>query len=66
MVPSLTANWLARRANERRPVPFDRWDAYALGISALALIGWIAFPDRGLTGIALIAGGLASLARLTR
>jgi uncharacterized protein involved in response to NO len=47
-------------------VPFDRWDAYALGISALALIGWIAFPDRGLTGIALIVGGLASLARLTR
>ncbi|WP_029557176.1 NnrS family protein [Xanthobacter sp. 91] len=66
VVPSFTGNWLARRPNEQRPAPFDPWDAYALGISALALIGWIAFPDKGLTGIALIAAGLASLARLAR
>lgn len=66
VVPSFTGNWLARRPNERRPAPFDRWDAYALAASALALVAWIAIPDNGLTGLALIAAGLATLARLAR
>jgi uncharacterized protein involved in response to NO len=66
VVPSFTGNWLARRPNERRPAPFDRWDAYALALSALALIAWISFSDNNLTGSALLAAGVANLARLAR
>ncbi|MBN8917133.1 MAG: NnrS family protein [Rhizobiales bacterium] len=66
VVPSFTGNWLARRGEAKRPAAFDRWDAYALALSALALVAWIAFPDKGLTGLALLAAGLASLARLAR
>lgn len=66
MVPSFTGNWLARRGEAKRPAPFDKWDAYALALSALALVAWIAFPDNGLTGLVLLAAGLATLARLAR
>lgn len=66
VVPSFTGNWLARRGEMKRPAPFNRWDAAALAMSALALAGWIAFPDNGLMGVSLLAGGLAGLARLAR
>lgn len=66
VVPSFTGNWLARRGEAKRSAPFDTWDACALALCALALLAWIAFPDSGLTGVALLSAGLATLARLTR
>lgn len=66
VVPSFTHNWLAKHNVERRPVSFGKADAVVMGISALALLLWIALPEGRGTGVALLLAGLANLWRLSR
>ncbi len=66
LVPNFTRGWLARARPGRLPEPFGRFDVASIGVSALALVLWIAFPMAPVTGAALIAGGLAQAARLAR
>jgi uncharacterized protein involved in response to NO len=66
VIPSFTRNWLARQADGRMPVAFNRFDVVAIGISALALLGWVVSPDAQTTSILLAAAGLVQLARLAR
>ena len=57
IVPSFTNNWLTRHNPGRLPVAFARYDMVTLGVSALALLAWIAAPDYRATGAALVACG---------
>ena len=58
VVPSFTRNWLVRNNPGRLPEPFSRFDAATIGVSALALISWIAAPHFAGAGILLIVAGL--------
>jgi uncharacterized protein involved in response to NO len=64
IVPSFTRNWLARENPGRLPVPFGRFDAIVIAVSAAALLLWVARPD--IAGLALLAAGLMQCARLAR
>ncbi len=66
IIPSFTRNWLARMNPGALPAPADLWDVAAIVVAAVALAAWIAAPDAALTGLALIAAGLAHAARLAR
>ena len=54
-------NWTGRL-----PVPFGRFDAAAVVVSAVALAGWTFAPGHAATGAVLVAAGLLNLARLAR
>lgn len=66
IVPSFTHNWLARNNPGRVPRPFSRFDALAIGGSALALAMWIALPQLAVSGAALVTAGVLQAARLAR
>jgi uncharacterized protein involved in response to NO len=71
LVPSFTRNWLVRRDSARQapgrlPRPFERFDAIAVAVSAVALVLWIALPFERATGFLLILAGLMQLVRLAR
>jgi uncharacterized protein involved in response to NO len=66
IIPSFTRNWLARQPDGRMPIAFNRFDGAAIGISAVALLGWVVSPVAQTTSILLFAAGLAQLARLAR
>jgi uncharacterized protein involved in response to NO len=66
IIPSFTRNWLVRQAAGRLPVPFGRFDKITIAVSAVALLAWIAAPDRHITGGLLGLAGVLQLARLSR
>lgn len=66
IIPSFTRNWLVRENPGRLPVPFNRFDAAAIGLSALALAAWAFLPEWPVTGLLLLAAALANLLRLAR
>lgn len=66
IIPSFTRNWLVKFNPGRVPVPFGRFDGVVIGLSALALIVWIAAPLNTVTGIAMALVGLLHLIRLAR
>jgi len=66
IVPSFTNNWLARNNPGRRPVPFARFDMATIGVSALALIAWIAAPVQPVSGALLLLAGVMHTLRLAR
>jgi uncharacterized protein involved in response to NO len=66
IVPSFTHNWLVRASPGRLPQPFTRFDALALGASALALTVWIVLPQHAVSGVLLMMAGMLQAARLAR
>jgi uncharacterized protein involved in response to NO len=66
IVPSFTRNWLARQGPGRLPAPFGTFDRVSLACAGAALFGWVAAPDRRLTGAALVGAGLLQAVRLVR
>ena len=66
IVPSFTNNWLTRNNPGRLPIPFSRYDAATVGLSALALLAWIAAPVHPVASAILIAAGALQLVRLAR
>jgi uncharacterized protein involved in response to NO len=66
IIPSFTRNWLARRNPGRLPVPFSRFDAATIVMSALALAGWAFLPDRAETGVSLLVAAGFNAYRLSR
>jgi uncharacterized protein involved in response to NO len=66
IVPSFTNNWLVRMRPGRLPQPFSRFDAAALGVSAVALIAWIVAPGAVITGAMLVTAGTVQAVRLVR
>lgn len=66
IIPSFTHNWLVRMNPGRLPVPFARFDAVVIMLSAIALTTWIAWPERADVGAGLIAAACLNAARLAR
>ena len=66
IIPSFTRNWLARRNSGRLPIPFGRFDAATIVLSAAALAAWTFLPERTETGAMLLAVAVLNLLRLLR
>src|SRR5262249_47864810 len=66
IIPSFTRNWLARENPGRLPIPFARFDALTIAVSAVALCIWIAAAAGPVTGLALLAAGVLQVLRLAR
>jgi len=66
VTPSFTSNWLTRQGNQTRPAPFSRFDIGSIALGAVALIAWIAAPDRSGTAALLFVMAVAQAARLSR
>jgi uncharacterized protein involved in response to NO len=66
IIPSFTHNWLARNNPGRLPVSFSRFDAIAVGATALALVSWIVLPQSIISGALSIVAGLLQAIRLLR
>lgn len=66
IIPSFTSNWMKRQRLVPLPAPFGRWDQAVLALTALALISWLAAPDRVGTGWLLLWAGAAHIGRLAR
>lgn len=66
IIPSFTRNWLVRENPGRLPVPFARFDAGVIILSALALAAWCVVPERTDTGAVLVAAAILNAARLAR
>jgi uncharacterized protein involved in response to NO len=66
IVPSFTNNWLTRNNPGRLPIPFSRYDAATIAVSALALLGWVVAPGYEEGGALLILAGIMQVIRLAR
>jgi uncharacterized protein involved in response to NO len=68
IIPSFTRNWLVKRSPEPGllPVPFGRFDAASLVVTLVSLLVWVAWPDAGYCGVALVLAGLVQGLRLVR
>ncbi|MCE1237699.1 MAG: NnrS family protein [Hyphomicrobiales bacterium] len=66
IVPSFTINWLRNRGPGRMPTPFARFDRIVAVATALVFALWVVLPEGPITATALLAVGLAHLARLAR
>jgi uncharacterized protein involved in response to NO len=67
IVPSFTRNWLAKRsATQGLPGQPGRFDLVVIGLTALALIAWIAAPSGWLPGALLAIAAAAQAIRLAR
>jgi uncharacterized protein involved in response to NO len=66
IIPSFTRNWLARENPGRLPASFGRFDVASMVAAGVALVMWMAAPDWGVTGAALIAAGVLQAVRLAR
>lgn len=66
IVPSFTRNWLAQRRAARLPAAVGRFDRAVLGLTGVALAGFVLWPDsRGVAALCALAGG-GTLLRLAR
>lgn len=66
IVPSFTRNWLARNDGPEIVGPMQRLDIFTLLATVVALLYWIATPDRVGVGTLLIVAGALNLTRLGR
>jgi uncharacterized protein involved in response to NO len=67
ITPSFTRNLLAKTApDEGEPAPFGALDRFALAITFVALVGWVALPDTRPTAVLQIVAGAALFLRLLR
>ncbi len=66
VVPSFTRNWLLQAGQTRLPASADTFDTAGVIAVAIAVAGWVLYPDQGLSGAALCLAGLATLVRLAR
>jgi uncharacterized protein involved in response to NO len=66
IIPSFTRNWLARENPGRLPVPFARFDAVVVALTAATLILWTAQPTGRITAAALATISILHIVRLAR
>lgn len=66
IVPSFTRNWLARQGIGRLPVPFNRYDAVTMIVSALALLAFAVRPTGIAAATMLGIAGVLQAVRLAR
>jgi uncharacterized protein involved in response to NO len=67
IIPSFTRNWMAKRGiKSGLPSQPQRLDLLVIASTALALLFWIAFPDRKAAGGMLVLAAAAQALRLSR
>ena len=66
LIPSFTRNWLVRENPGRLPVPFGKFDAVVIALSAAALALWVVVPFDRATAAGLLAAGALQTLRLAR
>jgi uncharacterized protein involved in response to NO len=67
IIPSFTRNWMVkRRVTDALPTQPQRLDLLIIASTAIALLFWIAFPDKHLTGLMLILAAAGQAMRLSR
>ncbi|MGH6922817.1 MAG: NnrS family protein [Propylenella sp.] len=66
VTPSFTRNWMARLQLAPLPAAMDHLDRIALGVTAIAVIGWVIAPDASAVATGLLAAGIFLFARLAR
>lgn len=67
VIPSFTRNWLAKRGAPALPAPAGRLDSWAMALTGLALLAWLAAPEATAVVAPLMAlAALANLVRLAR
>ena len=67
IIPSFTRNWLAKRGvKQGLPGQPNRFDLATIGLTAAALLAWVALPERSEVGLLLLAAGLLQALRLAR
>ena len=69
VTPSFTRNWLRQRGvtdEQEMPAPFGPLDKAAALIALVALAGWVAWPDAGITAALLAVAGVMHAVRLLR
>ncbi len=66
IIPSFTRNWLVKRGETRLPAPAGRFDAVALGVTAAALVAWVAAPGGAVVAPLMGLAAVASAVRLAR
>jgi uncharacterized protein involved in response to NO len=67
IVPSFTRNWMTKNGiSDGLPGQPGIFDHFAIGITALTLLGWVLSPDAYSVGLGLALAGVLQLARLLR
>jgi uncharacterized protein involved in response to NO len=67
IVPSFTRNWMTKNGiSDGLPGQPGIFDHFAIGITALALLGWVLSPNASSVGLGLALAGVLQLARLLR
>jgi uncharacterized protein involved in response to NO len=67
IIPSFTRNWLTKQGvGEGLPVQPTRFDLAVVGLTALALVAWLAAPAGQWVGILLAAAAIGQAIRLGR
>lgn len=67
IVPSFTRNWLTKQGvKEGLPTQPGRFDLVSIGVTVVAVLGWVLFPSHAASGALLVAAGLLQLVRLAR
>jgi uncharacterized protein involved in response to NO len=67
IIPSFTRNWMVKRGvKSGLPTQPQSLDLLVIASTALALLFWLAFPDRKLTGAILLLAAAAQALRLSR
>jgi uncharacterized protein involved in response to NO len=66
IVPSFTRNWMSRASLAPLPAAMGHIDRLAVGVTAVALVGWVVAPDAPATGTLLLAASILLFARLLR
>jgi len=67
IIPSFTRNWMVKqRMTDGLPTQPQTLDVLIIASTAVALLFWLAFPDRRLTGLMLILASAAQAIRLAR
>lgn len=66
IIPSFTTNWLRRRQAAELPVPFGRYDAATLALTAFALALWVVLGTEPISGSAILVAAALHAVRLVR
>ena len=67
ITPSFTRNWMVKRGiAERLPTQPGRFDLFAIGATALALLAWLTAPSGMVTGTLLVGAAVLQAIRLAR